>query len=187
MTTSSDQGNKPMKNPEPVNASWTIESKAAYDAKTRKGSKGSKQATAILFLVVGLLILGFSAVEHFPYLTGAEARYQSTVGTITATDYGRRKCTVNLDFVVDGKAYKTSQSAARSLCNNTVGKHMTLRYDPTDIQGTVTDNTQDGSRFMAWGSLSLGATATGIGILLWRRASCMKDEPVVDSKLITNL
>jgi hypothetical protein len=167
-----------MSDQKPVESSWTIESKAAYDAKTGKNSKGSKQATAVLFLIVGGLILGFSAVEHGSYLTGAEARYQSTVGTITATDYGRRgKCTVDLDFTVDGKEYKTSQRAARASCDDTVGKRMTLRYDPTDIQGTVTDNTEGGSRFMAWGSLSLGATITGIGVLLWRRASRMKADP----------
>lgn len=161
----------------PDESSWTIESKAAYDAQRGKGSKGSKQATAILFLVVGLIILGFLAVPHIPYLTGAEARYQSTVGTITSTDYGRRgKCTVELDFAVDGKAYKTRQSAVWESCDDTVGKHMTLRYDPTDIQGTVTDNTQDGSRFIAWGSFALGFTVTGIGVLLWRSASRMKDD-----------
>jgi hypothetical protein len=167
-----------MPDQKPVESSWTIESKAAYDAEKGKNSKGSKQVTAVLFLIVGLLILGFSAVEHTPYLLGAEARYQSTVGTITATDYGRRgKCTVDLDFTVDGKEYKTSQRAARASCDDTVGKRMTLRYDPKDIQGTVTDSTQDGSRFMAWGSLSLGATIIGIGFLLWRRASRMKDDP----------
>jgi hypothetical protein len=157
---------------EPVDSGWTIESKAAYDAKT---GKGSKQVTAVLWLIVGTLILGFSSVEHLPYLTGAEARYQTAVGTITATDYGRRgKCTIDLDFTVDDKAYTTSQSAARASCDDTVGKHMTLRYDPKDIQGTVTDSTQGGSRFMAWGSLSLGAAITGIGLLLWRRAARVK-------------
>lgn len=169
-----------MSDQKPVESSWTIESKAAYDAKTGKGSKGSKQATAILFLVVGLLILGYSAFEHAPYLLGAEARYQSTVGTITGNDSGRRGCTIDLDFTVDGKEYKTRQRVQRAFCDETEGKHMTLRYDPTDIQGTVTDNTEGGSRFMAWGSLALGATSTGIGVLLWRKASRMKDDPKVD-------
>jgi hypothetical protein len=164
-----------MSDQKPVDSSWTVEGKAAYDAKKGKNSKGSKQATAVLFLIVGGLILGFSAVEHTPYLLGAEARYQSTVGTITATDYGRRgKCTVDLDFTVDGKEYKTSQRAARASCDDTVGKRMTLRYDPTDIQGTVTDNTEGGSRFMAWGSLSLGLTLAGIGLFLLRRSGRSK-------------
>lgn len=161
-----------MATPKSVDSGFTVEEKAASDAKDRKGRK---QATAIFWIVAGLITLGVTSGDSAPYLTGAEASYQTTVGTITGTDYGRRgRCTVELDFTVDGKVYKTSQRAQRDHCDNTVGKHMNLRYDPKDIQGTVTDNTPEGSRLFALGSLTLSLTMTGIGVFLFRRAGRIK-------------
>lgn len=157
-----------MKNSKSAPESWTIEAKAAYDAQRDK-KKWSKKEKSILCLVVGLLILGFSVPKDVPFVTGGVSHYQTTAGTITATDYGRRgKCTVTLDFEVNGKSYTTNQRAARDFCEETVGKHMWLRYDPQDIEGTVTDDTENGSLFLAWARLSSGALVVTIGTFMLR-------------------
>lgn len=151
-------------------ASWTIETKAAYDAERAK-KKLTKKEKSVLWLIAGLLVLGFSGPKDIPFVSGGVANYQTTAGTITATDYGHRgKCTVTLDFIVNGKNYTTNQGAARDSCDDTVGKHMWLRYDPRDIEGTVTDNTEGGSLFLAWARLSAGALAVTIGALMLRNA-----------------
>lgn len=161
-----------MADPKPVDPVITAEEKAALDAKNRKGGK---QATAVFWIVAGLIAFGVTWGDSAPYWTGAEAGYQTTVGTITGTDYGRRgRCTIELSFTVDGKDYKTSQRAQRDHCDNTVGKHMHLRYDPKDIQGTVTDNSPEGSQRFAFASLTASMTMTGIGIFLFRRAGRIK-------------
>lgn len=151
-------------------ASWTIAGKAAYDAK-RDQRKMSKKSKSIFWLIVGLLILGFSAPKDIPFLAAGVAQYQTAEGTITATDYGRRgKCTVTLDFTVNDKSYTTSQRSGRASCDDTVGKHMWLRYDPRDVEGTVTDDTENGSLFLAWSRLSAGALIVAISALVLRSA-----------------
>lgn len=157
-----------MKNPRPIDSSWTIEEKAAYDAQRDK-KKWSKKEKSIVWLIAGLLILGFSAPKDVPFVTGGMTQFQTTEGTIIATDYGRRgKCTVTLDFTVNDRKYTTDQRAARDSCDETVGKHMWLRYNPRDIEGTVTDDTENGSLFLAWARLSSGALTLAIGGFMLR-------------------
>ena len=172
-----------MTEPKPVYSGLTIEEKAVRDAKDRKSGK---RATAVFWIVAGLCTFGVTANDAAPYWTGAEATYQTTVGTITGTDYGRRgRCTVELDFIVDGQSYKTNQRSQRDSCDDTVGKHMNLRYDPKDIQGTVTDNTPEGSRLFAWGSLTASLTMIGIGASLLRRANRIKAGQKLDDSTTT--
>lgn len=150
--------------------SWTIAGKAAYDKK-RESNKMSRKSSAIFWLVIGLLFLGYAVAVDAPYLSGAGERYESTSGTITGLDHGRRgKCIVHLDYTVNEKQYSTIQTARREACDNTIGKHMTLRYDPQDIQGTITDNTENGSLLIAWTRLSAGTLTVAISALVLRSA-----------------
>lgn len=149
---------------------WTIAEKAAYDKK-RASNKMSKKSSAIFWLVAGLLLLGYAVAVDVPYLTGAGERYESTAGAITGLDHGRRgKCIVHLDYTVNERQYSTIQTARREACEDTIGKHMTLRYDPQDIQNTITDNTENGSLLIAWTRLSAGILTVAISALVLRSA-----------------
>lgn len=152
----------------PTDTPWTIESKAAYDAK-RSAQKMSKKSKSIIWLIAGILILGFSAPKDISFLNGGFKQVQTVAGTITETSRAyRNECRVTLKFSVDGTEYTTSQRSRLASCDGTVGKHMWLRYDPADIQGTVTDDTETWTFILPWLRLSAGTFAIIIGSLMLR-------------------
>ena len=164
-----------MAHPRPVDSGFTVEEKAAADAKSARNRRPGRILGAIFWLTAGVLTLGFWTANDLPYLTSAGVRYQSAVGTIERTDSGDRgRCTIDLSFTVEGQSHDLSERVQRAYCEDTVGKRMWVRYDPENIPETATVRTAEQSQFGAWARLFVGLTLAGIGLLLLRSSARLK-------------